>query len=212
MFEKEVSVLVVRGEDGNVRVYPVVENVHEDGILRTTRVPAAVGSKTAEQAMTLARAIVESLGGVGVFCVEMFVVGDGRLYINEVAPRPHNSGHYTLDACTVSQFEQQVRTVAGLPLGEVRLLTPATMVNLIGDDLKHMQSAQGLQRLLQHSGAVLHIYGKRTLRPRRKMGHVTFLADKAETTWEAACMLRALQKQQSGGDGGAVSRDRHVST
>lgn len=195
-FEKEVSALVVRGEDGNSRVYPLVENVHEAGILRTTRVPAAVGSRTAEQAVSLARAIVESLAGVGVFCVEMFLMKDGQLYVNEVAPRPHNSAHYTLDACTVSQFEQQVRTVAGLPLGEVRLLTPAVMVNLIGDDLTQIQSAQGLQNLLAQPGSILHIYGKRPVRPGRKMGHVTFLAEKAETAWEAACALRTVQKRE----------------
>ena len=158
--------------------------------------PATVGSSVAEQALSLARAVVESLEGVGVFCVEMFVMANGQLYVNEVAPRPHNSGHYTIDACTVSQFEQQVRAVAGLPLGEVRLLTPAVMVNLIGDDLTQIQSAQGLQRLLAHPGAMLHIYGKRTLRPGRKMGHVTFLAQEAEMAWEAACLLRMLQKQE----------------
>ncbi len=195
-FEKELSVLVVRASDGDVRTYPVVENIHEDAILRTTRVPAAIDPAVAEQAATLARSVVEALGGVGVFCIELFFMEDGRLYVNEVAPRPHNSGHYTLDACTVSQFEQQVRAVCGLPLGEARLLTPAVMVNLIGDDLTQVQSSSGLRDLLRQPGACLHVYGKTSLRPGRKMGHVTFLTEKPEAAWQAACALRALQRGQ----------------
>ncbi|HJU03792.1 MAG TPA: 5-(carboxyamino)imidazole ribonucleotide synthase, partial [Nitrospiraceae bacterium] len=134
-FEKELSVLVVWGTDGDCRLYPVVENLHEQAILRATRVPASIDPERTEQALHLAASVVRALEGVGVFCVEMFLMPDGGLLINEIAPRPHNSGHYTLDACSVSQFEQQVRAVCGLPLGEVRLLTPAAMVNLLGDDL-----------------------------------------------------------------------------
>ncbi len=195
-FDKELSVLVVRDEEGCCRVYPVAENVHEAGILRTTRVPAGVEAQLAEQAERLAQSVVEALDGIGVFCIEMFLLPDGRLFVNEVAPRPHNSGHYTLDACTVSQFEQQVRAVCGLPLGEVRLLSPAAMVNLIGDDLVQVQSSQGIKELLSEAGAALHVYGKRSVRPGRKMGHVTFLAEKPEAAWQAASALRALQKRR----------------
>ncbi len=190
-FEKEISVLVVRGMDGDCRVYPVAENVHEAGILRLTRVPASVPSQLTKSAMDLARSIVEALDGVGVFCVEMFLLPDGRLYVNEVAPRPHNSGHYTLDACTISQFEQQVRAICGLPLGEVRLLTPAVMVNLIGEDWVRIQSRAGLTEVLRKPGTTLHGYGKRTVRSGRKMGHVTILAEKVEAAWETACAIRA---------------------
>jgi 5-(carboxyamino)imidazole ribonucleotide synthase len=120
---------------------------------------------------------VEGLNGVGVFCVEIFVMGDGRLLINEVAPRPHNSGHFTLDACSVSQFEQQVRILCGLPLGEVRLLSPAVMVNLIGPEVYSvMDQEKASSSVWQVPGAAVHLYGKREVRPRRKMGHVTFLA------------------------------------
>lgn len=191
-FEKELSVLVVRGADGDKRVYPTVENVHEAGILRTTRVPAEIDPRLAQKAGALALSVVEALEGVGVFCVELFLMPDGRLFANEVAPRPHNSGHYTLDACTVSQFEQQVRAVCGLPLGDVRLLCPAVMVNLIGEDFTRVSVGEGLANLLRQPGAKLHLYGKKSVRPGRKMGHVTFLAEKPEQAWESAETLRGM--------------------
>lgn len=190
-FEQELSVLVVRSARGDLRVYPAVQNVHEGGILRTTRVPADLPGTLLEKAQATARAAVEALDGVGVFCVELFVLPGGELYVNEVAPRPHNSGHYTLDACTVSQFEQQVRVLCELPPGEVRLLAPAVMVNLIGEDLLRIQTEAELGALLAVPGAKLHLYGKRSVRPRRKMGHVTFVGEKPETVWEAACALRS---------------------
>lgn len=197
-FEKEISVLVVRSTWGDLRFYPAVENVHEGGILRITRVPAHLPASVSEKARAMARAAVEALEGVGVFCVEMFVLPDGELYVNEVAPRPHNSGHYTLDACTVSQFEQQVRALCELPLGEVRLLAPAVMINLIGEDLLRVRSEPQLSALLAIPGAKLHLYGKRSVRPRRKMGHVTFVGEKPEAVWEAACALRSrLQPVES---------------
>jgi 5-(carboxyamino)imidazole ribonucleotide synthase len=191
-FTKELSVLVVRATDGDRRTYPAVENVHEAGILRTTRVPAEIDPRTTERAAALAGSVVAALDGVGVFCVELFLMPDGRLLINEVAPRPHNSGHYTLDACPVSQFEQQVRAVCGLPLGEVRLLCPAVMVNLVGEDFTKVSSGEGLAHLLRTPGAKLHVYGKKSVRPGRKMGHVTFLGKQAEQAWESAQTLRRM--------------------
>lgn len=201
-FERELSVLVVRGSDGECRVYPVVENVHEDGILRMSQVPAPVSASVAEKATTLARQVVTALEGVGVFCIEMFLMPDGALLINEVAPRPHNSGHYTLDACSVSQFEQQVRALCGLPLGEARLLTPAVMVNLIGDDVISARIGQGGLALFGTPGAVLHLYGKRTVRPGRKMGHVTFVADKVESARDQALRFRDTFLRKSPSPGG----------
>ena len=178
-FERELSVLVIRGEDGACQMYPVVHNLHQGGILRMTQVPASISLDIAGKASDLARQAVAALNGIGVFCVELFHSSDG-LFINEIAPRPHNSGHYTLDACTVSQFEQQVRVLCGLPIGEVRLLSPAAMVNLIGDDVQFVTSEQGCQDLASIPGAAVHLYGKRVIRPGRKMGHVTFLAEKSE--------------------------------
>jgi len=191
-FDKELSVLVVRGADGDKRVYPTVENVHEAGILRTSRAPAEIDPRLAQRAGDLAASVVAALEGVGVFCVELFLMPDGGLFVNEVAPRPHNSGHYTLDACTVSQFEQQVRAVCGLPLGEVRLLCPAVMVNLIGEDLTKVSAGEGLANLFRQPGAKLHLYGKKSVRPGRKMGHVTFLAEKPAQAWESAETLRRV--------------------
>jgi len=185
-FERELSVLVVRGDGGECRIYPVVENRHEQGILRLTLVPAAVASEVAARAAELAARAVAALNGLGVFCVELFETGAGDLLINEIAPRPHNSGHYTLDACSVSQFEQQVRVLCGLPLGEIRLLSPAAMVNLLGDEVQSIMSGRGLPDLLSVPEAVLHIYGKRVVRAGRKMGHVTFLADRSEVAADRA--------------------------
>jgi 5-(carboxyamino)imidazole ribonucleotide synthase len=176
-FARELSILVVRGADGQSCSYPLVENEHEEGILRTTKVPAPGSPAVAEQAAALACQVVDRLEGVGVFCLELFQLPSGKLLINEIAPRPHNSGHYTLDACSVSQFEQQVRAICGMPLGEVRLLSPAVMVNLIGDDATVFMKGTGCQTLLDIPGAVFHLYGKREIRPRRKMGHVTFLGE-----------------------------------
>ncbi len=189
-FERELSILVARGADGGSAVYPVAENEHEGGILRTTIVPADVSEKVIRNARELAQAVVERLDGIGVFCLELFLLSGEELLINEVAPRPHNSGHYSLDACTVSQFEQQVRTVCGLPLGEVRLLSPVAMVNLIGEDAANVMNEEGCRALLSVPGAVLHLYGKQTIRPRRKMGHVTFLSRDASSAKMKAAQLR----------------------
>ncbi len=190
-FEREVSILVVRSTDGSMRTYPLVENIHEGGILRQTMVPADVPATVADQAATMARSAVQALDGVGVFCVELFLMGDGRLLVNEVAPRPHNSGHYSLDACTVSQFEQQVRALCGQPLGEVRLLSPAVMLNLIGDEVSFATASPATQELLREPGAVVHLYGKRVIRPKRKMGHITFLASTCAEALAKASAFRS---------------------
>ena len=194
-FVRELSVLVVRSATGEIRVYPVVENRHEQGILRDSRVPASISSSDAEAARELSVRAVTALQGVGVFCVELFQVQDGRLLINEIAPRPHNSGHYTLDACTVSQFEQQVRVMCGLPLGEVRLLSSAVMVNLLGDEVTAVMSAEGSRETFSTPGASVHLYGKRVSRPGRKMGHVTFTAHEGETAvaWAQQFMSRVQE-------------------
>ena len=189
-FERELSILIVRGIDGQSAVYPSVENEHEEGILRMTLVPAEVPSNVADRARQLGQAVVERMEGIGVFCLEFFQVPGGDLLINEMAPRPHNSGHYTLDACSVSQFEQQARAITGLPLGEVRLLGPAAMVNLIGEDATTIRSGTECRRMLALPGAHLHLYGKRTIRPRRKMGHVTFLAEQGNVVRDRAVRFR----------------------
>jgi 5-(carboxyamino)imidazole ribonucleotide synthase len=188
-FERELSVLVVREPGGQCRTYPAVDNRHEHGILRLTVAPSSLPAGTTTHASHLAVQAVSALNSPGVFCVEFFHTSDGSLLINEIAPRPHNSGHYTLDACTVSQFEQQVRVLCGVPIGDIELLCSAAMVNLIGDEVRTVTSGQGYRDLLAIPGAVLHLYGKRTIRTGRKMGHVTFLAEEREIAAERARWL-----------------------
>ena len=196
-FDRELSILIVRGRDGQTRVYPLAENEHEAGILRTTLVPARVPSEIAAGAAGLALQAVETLQGVGVFCLELFHLATGELLINEIAPRPHNSGHYTLDACSVSQFEQQVRALCGLPLGDARLLKAAAMVNLLGSDATTINDPS-CAALLNTPGTFLHLYGKRIVRSRRKMGHVTFVAGSLSLAEERARQLcRKLASAQN---------------
>ena len=173
--ETELSVVLARGDDGAIAAFPVGENRHRNGILETTVVPARVPRSTADEALTTARGVAAELEYVGVLGVEMFVANGGRLYINEIAPRPHNSGHYTLDACSADQFEQQLRALCGLPLAEPRLLTPVAMVNLLGD--LWQAGPPRWEELFRRPGVRLHLYGKAEPRPGRKMGHLNCLAD-----------------------------------
>lgn len=196
----EVSVLTARGHDGASVVYPIAENVHRDGILFTTTVPGPnVSPQCARQAQDAARAIVDQLGYVGVLCIEFFVLDDGTLVVNEMAPRPHNSGHYTLDACITSQFAQQVRAMARLPLGDVRQHSPSVMLNILGDvwfdgDTDNTREP-AWDRVLALPGANLHLYGKADPRRARKMGHVTFVAPtlgEAQASLRAACAILGI--------------------
>lgn len=197
----EVSVLTARGHDGESVVYPIAENVHRDGILFTTTVPGPnVSAACAQQAQDAARAIVAQLGYVGVLCIEFFVLEDGTLVVNEMAPRPHNSGHYTIDACITSQFAQQVRAMARLPLGDVRQHSPAVMLNILGDVWFEGGSEEAREpawdRVLALPGANLHLYGKNDPRRGRKMGHVTFVAPtlgQAQDSLRAACAILGIE-------------------
>ena len=172
-FEREISVLAVRAQDGDTRFYDVVENVHQGGILATSRVPSRLSDTDMFAARQIAGEIAAALGHVGVLCVEMFqCAGEPRLVVNEIAPRVHNSGHWTLDGCLVSQFENHVRAIAGWPLGDVGRHSNAVMTNLIGDEVNNWRT------LASEPGAGLHIYGKRQARPGRKMGHVTRVSPK----------------------------------
>ena len=186
--ELEVSVVLARRDDASVAVFPVAENQHAAGILDITIAPARIDAALAAQAAALATRLAGSLGYVGVLAVEMFVVG-GRLLLNEIAPRPHNSGHYTIDACRTSQFEQQVRVLCGLPLGDPSQHTPAVMVNLLGDIWR--SGEPHWDAVLAHPGAHLHLYGKREARPGRKMGHVTICEPTVERSLEVALAIRS---------------------
>ena len=168
-FEREISMIAARGRDGTVACYDPAENVHRDGILRSSTVPARIADATAAAARAAASAILEDLAYVGVIGVEFFVLADGTLLANEIAPRVHNSGHWTEAACAVSQFEQHIRAVAGLPLGDPRRHSDCVMENLIGDEVAR------LAELAAEPDVVLHLYGKTEARPGRKMGHFTRL-------------------------------------
>jgi 5-(carboxyamino)imidazole ribonucleotide synthase len=182
--EREISVMVARAADGTTVTWPLAENVHRDGILHTSMVPAMVSDSIAANARGTAVRIVAALDYVGVMGVECFVAEGGRLLVNELAPRPHNSGHWTLDACATSQFEQQVRILAELPLGSTQALSPVAMVNLLGELWR--DGEPHWERALAIPGVRLHLYGKREPRPGRKMGHLTAIADSAAEALERA--------------------------
>jgi 5-(carboxyamino)imidazole ribonucleotide synthase len=186
-FSVEISVVTARGLDGGIASFPVAENVHRGGILHTSVAPARISPALADEARRIAEGMAEGLGVVGLLAVEMFVGEDGVVRMNEVAPRPHNSGHYTIEACPVSQFEQQLRAVCGLPLGSTELLRPAAMVNLMGEDAGTGLHRPGAARALAIPTAALHLYGKAEARPGRKMGHVTALGASPEEALERAC-------------------------
>jgi 5-(carboxyamino)imidazole ribonucleotide synthase len=176
--QREISVILARAADGRVALFPVAENEHVGGILDLTIAPARIAAALANQACDIAGRLAAALDYVGVMAVEFFVVAgpDGpALLINEMAPRPHNSGHYTIDACRTSQFEQQVRVLCDLPLGDPSQHSPAAMLNLLGDcwSGEKLQTPPDWRAVLKHPGAHLHLYGKREARPGRKMGHVT---------------------------------------
>jgi len=176
-FEREISVIAARGADGQVECFDVTENEHRDHILKISRAPAAIPEETAAQARAIAERIATALDYIGVLAVEMFVLsgpGERRVLVNEIAPRVHNSGHWTLDGASISQFEQHIRAIAGWPLGKPVRHGPVTMTNLIGDEINDYP------RWMTVPGATVHIYGKGAPRPGRKMGHVTQVGDPPE--------------------------------
>jgi 5-(carboxyamino)imidazole ribonucleotide synthase len=192
----EISVVVARKDGGEAVTWPVCENRHRDGILDTTIVPARIPEALALEAKQVALSVADKLDYRGILCVEMFVLMDGRLLVNEIAPRPHNSGHFSIDACVTSQFEQQVRVLADLPLGDTHAHLGAVMVNLLGD-IWYADAGAKVQRepdwrcVLEHPQAKLHLYGKAQPRRGRKMGHVTCLAPTVDAGLTAARDIKA---------------------
>ncbi len=195
--EKELAVMVARGVDGETRVYPVAEMVFdtEANILDQLVAPARITAEQAEAAQQLAVQTIDAIEGIGVFGVELFLAKDGRLLVNEIAPRTHNSGHYTIEACVTDQFEQQIRAITGLPLGSTEQLRPAVMINLLGEpDYTGRTVVEGLDDALAIDGVAVHIYGKAESRPMRKMGHVTVIDDTIEQASAKAEQVRAQLK------------------
>jgi len=191
-FTKEISILACRGIDGKKVIYPVAENTHENSILDTTVVPADIDSATSEKATDIANKVMTVFEGVGTFCVEMFVTGPGDIFVNEVAPRPHNSGHYTIEGCFANQFENHIRAIAGLPFGDTNMMIPAVvMINLLG-------VSDGTARLLGLEKAYLdpyvhvHLYGKSKSKKGRKMEHFTVVGATVEDTTRRARDLKSI--------------------
>lgn len=191
-FEREVSVVAARSANGGTAAFDVAENDHVNHILDTTILPARIPDAVATEARRMAQGIAEALGMVGVLCVEFFLLPGGKLLVNEVAPRPHNSGHATIDACVTSQFEQQVRAVCALPLGDTTLLRPAAMAQLLGDLWEGGEPAW--EKLLAFPDVKLHLYGKTDPRKGRKMGHLTAMGDTPEAALERILEARKALK------------------
>jgi 5-(carboxyamino)imidazole ribonucleotide synthase len=188
-FSKEISVIVARGVNGEISTFPVCENVHRNHVLDLTVAPARISAEVAESAREIARIIAEKLDLTGILAVEMFLEPDSRLVVNELAPRPHNSGHFSIEACVTSQFEQHLRAVCGLALGSTELLRPAAMVNLLGDLWR--DGEPDWAAAARFPDVKIHLYGKAEPRPGRKMGHLTALASDAEAAIALACEARA---------------------
>ncbi len=189
-FTKEVSVLACRSINGATVVFPVAENVHKNSILDETTVPAVLSPETTREAMDVAERCLHAFNAYGMLCVELFVTGDGHVLVNELAPRPHNSGHYTIEGCVTSQYENHIRGILGLPLGNPDLIRPSAMKNIIGD---HNAPAEvlGLEEAYKEPDVKIHIYGKEEVKTGRKMGHITATADTVE---EALRQVRSAHK------------------
>ena len=175
-FEKEISIIACRGINGEKTVYPVAENTHKNSILDTTAVPAIIDEAVSEKAAAIANEVMSVFEGVGTFCVEMFVTTHGDIFVNEVAPRPHNSGHYTIEGCFANQFENHIRAIVGLPFGDTSLITPTVMVNLIGEN-NGSAKLLGLEEAYIDPNVHVHIYGKKEAKVGRKMGHYTVVGN-----------------------------------
>ncbi|SEU01582.1 5-(carboxyamino)imidazole ribonucleotide synthase [Salinibacillus kushneri] len=192
-FEKELSVIVHRNRDGELKTFPVGENTHKEHILIQTIVPAQIDANTRELAGTTAKNLAESLDMVGTLGVEMFLTSDAKIYINELAPRPHNSGHYTLNACETTQFQQHIRAICNWPLGSTAIRTPVVMMNILGEHL-----AKTLTAIPQMNGCHVHLYGKGEAKRKRKMGHINFIGKDHGTILENISAMQIWQEMKQG--------------
>lgn len=173
-FDKEISVVFTRAQSGEIEFFPIGENEHKNHILYQTTVPATISDTVKNKAIDATIKLAEKMDIIGTFAIEMFVSG-GNIYLNEMAPRPHNSGHYTIEACNISQFAQHIRAICGLPLIKIKLLQAASMVNILGEDMDH-----ALNHMSNANEGYIHLYGKDAVKEKRKMGHITFIAETIE--------------------------------
>ncbi|MCX2827682.1 5-(carboxyamino)imidazole ribonucleotide synthase [Bacillus pseudomycoides] len=190
-FEKEISVIVTRSVSGETKVFPVAENIHVNNILHESIVPARITEELSQKGIEYAQVLADELQLVGTLAVEMFATADDEIYINELAPRPHNSGHYTIDACETSQFGQHIRAICNLPLGETNLLKPVVMVNILGEHIEGV-----LKQVNRLTGCYLHLYGKEEAKLQRKMGHVNILNENVEDALDKAQELHIWDHQE----------------
>ncbi len=180
-FKKEISIMVARNSSGTISYFPIAENIHEDHILKTSIIPARISKETEGKAIDLAIMTMKSLKGSGIFGIEMFVDEDDNVLINEIAPRPHNSGHYSIEACSISQFEQHIRAILNYPLLQPILLSNAVMINILGpNNYTGPYEITGIDELFGIPGVKIHIYGKLETKPRRKLGHVTIVSNNSD--------------------------------
>ena len=193
-FTKELAVMVARSTKGEIITYPVVETIHKNNICHTVFAPARVNNAIQSKAQNLARKVMRHLKGAGVFGIEMFLAKDGKVLVNEIAPRVHNSGHYTIEACTTSQFEQHIRAITGMPLGKTDMIVPAAvMVNILGDR-KSPAEVSGLDKALEIPNTFVHIYGKAETKVERKMGHITAIDKTLDKAYKKAVSARKYIK------------------
>lgn len=191
-FIKELSVVVARSTTGEVASYPVVETVHQNNICHVVYAPAPIASEIQQRARRLAEEVMQHLGGAGVFCIEMFLTSSGQVIVNEIAPRVHNAGHFSIEACHTDQFEQHIRAITGLPLGDTEMKVPAAvMINILGAG-EHLANVEGLATALAIPQVSVHIYGKAETRAERKMGHVTATGPDLDTAFKNASRARQL--------------------
>lgn len=190
-FEKEISITACRGIDGTRVIYPLAENMHSNSILDTTIVPARVKEATIKKAESIADLVMEVFEGVGTFCIELFLTKDGEIYVNEVAPRPHNSGHYTIEGCFANQFENHIRGIVGLPFGCTELISPTVMVNLLGES-DGIAKLEGLEVSYGDPHVRVHFYGKPESKKYRKMGHFTVRANTLESAIKKAQKIKQI--------------------
>jgi len=190
-FEKEISVIACRGIDGTRTIYPVAENKHSNSILDTTIVPARVSGEALKKATQVSDKVMEVFEGVGTFCMELFLGKNGEIYVNEVAPRPHNSGHYTIEGCFANQFENHIRAIVGLPFGNADLIQPTVMVNLLGES-DGVAKLVGLEEAYLDPNVHVHFYGKSESKTDRKMGHITVVDETIEGAIERAKKAQAI--------------------
>jgi 5-(carboxyamino)imidazole ribonucleotide synthase len=192
-YDRELSVVTARAVDGQIRIYPIAENVHEQSILRLTKVPADINSNVQKDIDTICNKVLDGLKDCGIFCIELFLTRDGRVYVNEIAPRPHNSGHYSIEACVTSQYEQLIRIITRLPMGSCMLRSPCVMANILGNETANGDyTYNGFDKVLEVEDLHLHIYGKQKSGYLKKIGHITVLDDNIMVA-EQKC-LDALSK------------------